>query len=321
MTLHRRHWLRAAGCTALLAACGFSSISSAFAQTAAYSPVAVEHKLGKTVISRQPQRVAALEMNEVDMLDQLGVPIAGMVKDFVPHFLTKYKNDAKVADLGAIVQPNLERVHALKPDLILITPLQANHYQELSDIAPTVHFDIDFKNSQSGHFDNVKQHLLTLGRIFHKDALARDKAAALDAQVQQVRSITQNRPERALIVLHNNGAFSSFGAQSRYGFVYSTLGVKQASAAVEAGLHGQPVSSEFIQQANPDILYVVDRTAVMERKAVLKPEDVANPLLRQTNAWKKGRVVFVDADAWYTTGASPTSLHIVMKDVLKGYQP
>ena len=178
MTSHRRHWLRAAGCTALLAACGFSSISSTFAQTAAYSPVAVEHKLGKTVISRQPQRVAALEMNEVDMLDQLGVPIAGMVKDFVPHFLAKYKNDAKVADLGAIVQPNLERVHALKPDLILITPLQANHYQELSDIAPTVHFDIDFKNSQSGHFDNVKQHLLTLGRIFHKDALARDKGAA-----------------------------------------------------------------------------------------------------------------------------------------------
>ncbi len=321
MTLHRRHWLRAASCTALLATCGISSTIPAFAQTAAYSPVTVEHKLGKTVIQRQPQRVAALEMNEVDMLDQLGVPVTGMVKDFVPHFLVKYKNDAKVADLGAIVQPNLERVHALKPDLILITPLQANHYQELSDIAPTVHFDIDFKNSQTGHFDTVKQHLLTLGRIFHKEALARDKAAALDAQVQQVRSITQNRPERALIVLHNNGAFSSFGAQSRYGFVYSTLGVKQASAAVEAGLHGQPVSSEFIQQANPDILYVVDRTAVMERKAVLKPEDVANPLLRQTNAWKNGRVVFVDADAWYTTGASPTSLRIVMKDVLKGYQP
>ena len=321
MTLDRRHWFRAAGCTVILASCGVSSISPAWSQTAAYSPVMVEHKLGKTVIERPPQRVAALEMNEVDMLDQLGVPIAGMVKDFVPHFLAKYKNDAKVADLGAIVQPNLERVHAIKPDLILMTPLQANHYQELSDIAPTVHFDIDFKNSQVGHFDAVKQHLLTLGRIFHKDALARDKATALDAQVQQVRNITKSRPERALIVLHNNGAFSSFGAQSRYGFVYSTLGVKQASAAVEAGLHGQPVSSEFIQQANPDILYVVDRTAVMERKVVLKPEDVANPLLRQTNAWKNGRIVFVDADAWYTTGASPTSLQIVMKDVLKGYQP
>ncbi|EOI0097086.1 TPA: hypothetical protein ACHIII_004008, partial [Acinetobacter baumannii] len=27
-----------------------------------------------------------------------------------------------------------------------------------------------------------------------------------------------------------------------------------------------------------------------------------------------------DADAWYTTAASPTSLKIVMEDVKKGYQ-
>ncbi|EMI6237669.1 ferric anguibactin-binding protein, partial [Acinetobacter baumannii] len=42
--------------------------------------------------------------------------------------------------------------------------------------------------------------------------------------------------------------------------------------------------------------------------------------LRQTKAWKNGRVIFVDADAWYTTAASPTSLKIVMEDVKKGYQ-
>lgn len=321
MTLLRRNFFRAAGTAAAVAALGAAGVHSALAQPlAAYAPVTVEHKLGKTEIKRLPQRVAALEMNEVDMLDQLGVPIAGMVKDFVPHFLGKYKNAAGVADLGAIVQPNLERVHALRPDLILITPLQANHYQELSDIAPTVHFDIDFRNSQTGHIDAVKKHLLTLGRIFNKETLAREKSALLDAQLQEVRRITEGRPERALIVLHNNGAFSSFGARSRYGFVFSSLGVKQASAAVESSLHGQPVSSEFIQQANPDILYVVDRTAVMERKAVLKAEDVANPLLRQTNAWKNGRVVFVDADAWYTTGASPTALGLLFKDVIKGYQ-
>ncbi len=34
-------------------------------------------------------------------------------------------------------------------------------------------------------------------------------------------------------------------------------------------------------------------------------------------AWKNGRVIFVDADAWYTTAASPTSLKIVMEDVKK----
>ena len=278
------------------------------------------HKLGTTVIEQRPRRVAVLDMNEVDFLDQLGVPVAGMVKDYVPHFLIRYKDDQDIRDLGAIVQPNLEHIHALQPDLVLMTSIQANHYQELSQIAPTLHFDVDYQNSESKHIEVVKQHLLTLGRIFGKEDLARQKAAELDAKVADARKVTQERPEKALIVLHNNGAFSAFGVQSRYGFVFDALGVKPASTAIEAGLHGQPISSEFIQQANPDIIYVVDRTAVMEHRPVMTAEQMANPLLRQTNAWKNGRVIFVDADAWYITAASVTSLKRVIDDVLRGYE-
>ena len=77
---------------------------------------------------------------------------------------------------------------------------------------------------------------------------------------------------------------------------------------------------EWLQQANPDIIYVVDRTAVMEHRPVMTAEQMSNPLLRQTKAWKNGRVVFVDADAWYITAASVTSLKRVIDDVLRGYE-
>ena len=286
----------------------------------AYETVTVQHKLGTTVIDKLPQRVVALDMNEVDFLDQLGVPVAGMPKDFVPQFLAKYKDAADVQDTGAIVQPNLERVHAAKPDLILITSLQANHYKELSEIAPTIHFDVDYRDSEANHVEIIKDHLITLGRIFEKESLARDRAAKLDAKVQEAQRLIQDRPERALIVLHNNGAFSSFGTQSRYGFIFKALGVKPASPEAEAGLHGQPISSEFIQQANPDIIYVVDRTAVMERRPTLNAETLSNPLLRQTAAWQHGRVVFADAQAWYVMAASATSLELMIDDVLKAYR-
>lgn len=308
------------GCSDKAATASPAPAPAATASQQAYAPVTIAHKLGTTVIEQRPHRVAVLDMNEVDFLDQLGVPVAGMVKDYVPHFLARYKDDAGIRDLGAIVQPNLEHIHALKPDLVLMTSIQANHYKELSQIAPTLHFDVDYQNSQSQHIDVVKQHLLTLGRIFGKEDIASEKAAELDAKVMAARKVTQARPEKALIVLHNNGAFSAFGVQSRYGFVFDALGVKPASSAIEAGLHGQPISSEFIQQANPDIIYVVDRTAVMEHRPVMTAKQMGNPLLRQTNAWKTGRVVFVDADAWYITAASVTSLKLVIDDVLKGYQ-
>lgn len=290
------------------------------AELAPYAPVNVQHQLGTTVVEKLPQRVAALDMNEVDFLDQLNVPVTGMPKDFIPHFLGKYKDAADVEDLGSIVQPNLERVHASKPDLILITSLQANHYGELSKMAPTIQFDVDYRDSEAGHIDIIKGHLKVLGEIFGKQQLADEKARELDAKVVQARQVTADRPERALVMLHNNGAFSSFGVKSRYGFVFEALGVKPAGPMVEAGLHGQPISSEFIQQANPDIIYVVDRTAVMERRSTMTAESMGNPLLRQTSAWKNHRVIFVDPEAWYVTAASPTSLRLIIDDVIRGYQ-
>lgn len=284
------------------------------------TPIVVKHELGTTSIAYHPQRAAVLDMNEADFLDQLSIPIAGMPKDYVPHFLQKYKDDQKVQDLGAIVQPNMERIYTLKPDIILMTPLQANQYQALSKIAPTVHYDINFNNSQQHHIEAIKAHLITLGQIFNQQQLATQKVDALDAKVAEVRKITANRPEKALVVLHNNGAFSNFGVQSRYGFVFNAFGVKPASTVVDTSLHGQPISSEFIKQADPDILYIVDRTAVMEHRPTIDAERMSNPLLRQTKAWKNGKVVFVDADAWYITAASPTSMHILIDDVIKGYQ-
>ncbi|AOA58104.1 siderophore ABC transporter substrate-binding protein [Acinetobacter larvae] len=283
------------------------------------SPIEIQHQMGVTQLTTRPQRVAALDMNEVDFLDQLEVPIAGMVKDFIPHFLEKYQHDATVQDLGAIVQPNMERVHALQPDLILMTANQANHYQELSEIAPTLYYDVDYSNSQGQHFNIVKQHLLDLGKIFDKEALAQQKITALEHKLNTAQQQLANRPEKALVVMHNNGAFSAFGPQSRYAFVFDQLGVKSASQVNASSVHGQPISSEFIQHADPDILYIIDRTAVMEHRPVIAADQVSNPLLRQTKAWKNGRVIFVDADAWYVTAASVRSLHIVIDDVLKGY--
>ena len=69
-----------------------------------------------------------------------------------------------------------------------------------------------------------------------------------------------------------------------------------------------------------DVPVCAIRTAVMERHAVMTADQLANPLLRETKAWKSGRVVFVDADAWYITGASPTSLKLLIDDVIKGYK-
>ncbi len=95
---------------------------------------------------------------------------------------------------------------------------------------------------------------------------------------------------------------------------------KPASTDIEAGLHGQPISNEFIQQADPDILYVIDRTAVMERRPALDMKSLDNPLLRKTKAWTNGRVIFVDAQTWYLCTVSATCLGRMADEVVQGYK-
>lgn len=310
----------------LVAAAGLMGCDDTASGSAAQTPsandpiVTVEHQLGTTRITHRPERVVAFDMSELDTLDQLGAPVAGIAKDYVAHFLSKYRDDPNVMDVGTTIQPNLERLHKLKPDLILISPLQAQSYQELSRIAPTLHYDIDMTNHQGHVLETAKAHLLTLGRILGKEELAREKVQQIDDKIAQVREVTRNRPEKALIVLHNNGAFTSFGTHSRYGFIFDTLGVQPAGPDRETGTHGQPISNEFIQQADPDILYVIDRTAVMERRAALNAQSLDNPLLRQTKAWKSGKVIFVDPETWYLCTASVTCLTRIADEVMTGYR-
>lgn len=101
----------------------------------AYEPVSIRHKLGTTLIKRLPQACGGAG-DERGGLRSAWRARQEWQADYVSHFLAKYKGDAKVQDLGAIVQPNLERVHALRPDLILMTSLQAGKYEESAEIAP-----------------------------------------------------------------------------------------------------------------------------------------------------------------------------------------
>jgi iron complex transport system substrate-binding protein len=308
------------GCDPAASTQGTSQPTTTASASASYQPITLKHPLGTTEIDKLPQRVVAFDMSELDSLDQLGAPVVGMAKDYVVDFLGRYRDNPDIADVGTTIQPNLERLHALKPDLILISPLQAQSYPELTQIAPTLYDDLDLSNKNGNYLDNAKQHLLLLGKVLGKQALAQQKVEQMQAKIEQTRKVTEGRPERALIVLHNNGAFTSYGVQSRYGFIFDTLGVKPASSDNASGLHGQPVSNEFIQSADPDILYVIDRTAVMERRPQLTLDSLDNPLLRKTKAWNNGKVVFVDAQVWYLCTASVTCLNRMADEVMQPYK-
>jgi iron complex transport system substrate-binding protein len=100
------------------------------------------------------------------------------------------------------------------------------------------------------------------------------------------------------VVLTNAGEVTAYGAGSRFGWIHDSLGVQPAVADLEAATHGDAVSFEFILEANPDWLFVIDRDAATGQPGAAE-QVLDNELVAQTSAWQQDQVVYIDPIRFY----------------------
>ena len=273
--------------------------------------VTVIHSLDTVQVPVNPQRVVVLDFSALENLDYLGIKPVAIPKSGVPSHLSKYKNDPAIADVGTVVEVNLEKINELHPDLIIIGGRLADFYKDLSAIAPVIYPTVMGTTDFLGAF---KANLDDLGRIFgQQDEL--DRAfAEIEMKVAEVKTKVESADERALILLHNRGRFSAYGSGSRFGIIHDVLGFQEAEKGLGTHVHGTPVSSEFVQKANPDIIFIVDRSMIVGN-AVMDKEEVENKLVRQTNAAQNGKIFYLNPEVWYLAGGGIASVNMMIDEV------
>ena len=124
---------------ALLAGCGSGDKK---VEDKKETALVVEHEMGTTQLDKTPEKIVAFDYGTIENLDLMGVDIIGLPKKTLPDNLDKYKDD-KYADVGGLKEPNFEKIHELKPDLIIISARQADMYEDFQKIAPTLYLTID----------------------------------------------------------------------------------------------------------------------------------------------------------------------------------
>nr|WP_293301484.1 siderophore ABC transporter substrate-binding protein [Allomuricauda sp.] len=272
--------------------------------------IVIEHRLGTATVVKNPKRVVALDYASLENLDELGIGVIGIPKSHVPQYLKKYEDDEKVANLGTIFEVDFEKLNELSPDVIFISARMETNYEELSKIAPTIYLTSD----QADILGSFKENMAVFGKLFDKQEATEKVLGRIDEKVSALHKKAQESGKTALIILHNNGKFSAFGKGSRFGVIHSLFGFKEAVENLDTARHGQAVSNEFIQKADPDYLFIVDRSAVVNKKATNK-EEIENALIQQTKAYKNGNIVYLDPEAWYLSGDGVTSFEIMINDV------
>ena len=240
--------------------------------------VAIAHELGMTVVPLHPAKVAVFDMGTLDIINVIGANAQIAVPgDIVTSYLSQYKNDTRI---GGIKEPDMEGLYNWKPDIIFISGRLRAYYPELSRIAPTVYMQTDPVH----YMRDMEKHVTELGKIFGREDVAREKLDALAAKVDKAKAAAAGTREKALIILTNDG---------------------------------QDFSYEYIARVDPEILYVVDRTAVIGGTKYANAT-LDNPLIASTRAAKNGKIVNMDAEAWYLTAGGLTATDRMIDDILTG---
>lgn len=107
---------------------------------AAAGAVTVEHAMGSTEVACRPERVVTLGQGQTDSTLALGVTPVGVVEPWTDDWYAYLPDEVERASVvGTELEPDLEAIAALEPDLILGSKLRHEAFHEqLSRIAPTV---------------------------------------------------------------------------------------------------------------------------------------------------------------------------------------
>ncbi|GAB3447767.1 siderophore ABC transporter substrate-binding protein [Insolitispirillum peregrinum] len=265
------------------------------------------HAAGTTPIPLHPQKVVVFDTAMLDTMDALGLPVAGVPQTTVtyPPFLAKYQGQPYF-NAGGLFEPNFQALSAAAPDLIIGGGRASKAYGELSKIAPTIDLNVDDE-----HFaDSFRQRILQLGDIFGQQDQARAALADLDQKTAAVRGKAE-QAGTGLIILINGGRLSAYGPGSRFGFIHDVLGFKPAIDLPDKGLHGNAMSFELLQQANPDWLFVISRDAAIGTQGAASAQQVLdNELVQRTKAYQNGHIVYLDSAEMYVAGGLQTFRHL-----------
>src|SRR5690606_26309868 len=108
---------------------------------------------------------------------------------------------------------------------------------------------VDAKNFVSDVEANVEK----LGRIFDKETEAKAEVEKLDAAIKALHEKAAGKG-KGLMILTSGGKMSAYGPGSRFGTLHDEFGIEPAAPDLSIGNHGQPISAEFLLEANPDWL-------------------------------------------------------------------
>ena len=269
----------------------------------------IVHDFGTTKLKKVPKRIVILDNLYGEILNPLDITPVGATtgqadsQEFSTLFKKQYK-DAKVVSVGWQGNPDLDKIAELKPDLILMTGEQEDLYEELSEIAPTVGYQINTDENWDYHETSLK-----VAEIFDKRDEMKKDLDRLDAReavfAENVKAKFGDQKLLYLRVTDNDIRYYAYG---HFGYLYDTYHFNRAETFNPDDMF-QVIDPDKLKDINPDLLIVqADSQELLDNK--LKN----TPVWTSLKAVQNNKVIYADYST-YMLGFGIVSQEAIMKQI------
>jgi iron complex transport system substrate-binding protein len=275
----------------------------------------VQHSAGKTCVPRNPQRVVTLDSMSLESAIALGIqPIAAVNVDLTSPQLKQ--KASTILSVGSNGEPNLEKILALKPDLILGADYLSSIYREASHIAPTVLTKFIHSGEWKDEFAFVAA---TLGRSQQAQKVMTDYYQRLKQFRAQVGDRLQTKISIVYLYAEMITVYTTVGFN---GSILKDAGLARPvsqnldlEATQQKGLSPiqYKISNELFDAADGDIIFVI---VTPDDPKIGKTRDrlLSDPLWSKLKAVQQGKIYEV-LDYWI--GSGPLAANAVIDDLFK----
>jgi iron complex transport system substrate-binding protein len=299
----RRDFLIGGAAVILLGGCGGNGgQNSSSGETRPFT-----HAAGTTQVPVSPKRIAALLDAGVthNLLDLEAPLIASCGED--GRIQVDDHDVSEIAFLGSADQPNLERLAALEPDLIIGLTFQQGLYDRLSGIAPTVILDygssvplIDYERRLADLVNRLPQFERLMEQVDRRTGELQEELAPIVAELE-VSALSGSGAE---------GIFTYYGPGIAYSVAFERLAVSMPRDMPPSFDEvGEYFSRERLPDFDADVLFLMDDGG--SDFDSLQDE----PLFQSLNATRKDQVFVVDYATW--TASRLSAMLSVLDDIEK----
>ncbi|QJD82116.1 AraC family transcriptional regulator [Cohnella herbarum] len=280
-----------------------SGSEAAATQTASPSseneaPRVVKHAMGEETLTGTPKRVVILTNEGTEALLAVGIKPVGAVQSWIGDPWYDHIKDemVDVTAVGDELQPNVELIASLKPDLIIGNKVrQEKIYEQLKQIAPTV-----FSEDLAGDW---KINFKLYSEAVNKQAEGEKAMEAFDKRVEEVKAkLGDKAATKVSVARFSASQVRIYQKQTFSGVLLSQLGIARP-ASQDKDSFIEVMTKEMIPSMDGDVLFYFVSEAPGKTDASKVVEEWMNdPLFKNLEVTKNNKVIQVDEAIWNSAG-------------------